>query len=365
MDNLHSIIRDNILEAMPSGLMIIEKTGRVEIANSSLCRILGISREIILEKGSEILFLNNPENNDFNNVLLKVIQQEQVNYSSQVWYTRPDGEQRFLDITSSFFRNDLDKWRLVILVQDLTSLKNMHEREKEALQEKSNMENLLAESLNKLTMSIAHQIRNPIMTIGGFANMVLKQPDSPEKNRDYAGYILDSARRLESMAHYVMEYASVGSPKPERWPVISLVQPLCSKVSIRARQENAKLEIDLSQGLDLVVSADYKQMEKALEAVLENALEAGDTGGKIQNRVSISAYQKDSQVVVCISDQGRGITPENMPYIFDPFFTTKAVGAGMGLSIARRILIVNKGNIHVSCPEDKGTMVSIALPLLS
>lgn len=362
MENLQSIIRDNILEAMPSGLMIIEKKGQVEIVNSALCRILGISREMILEKGSEILFLENPENEDFNNVLLKVIQQEQINYRTQVWYSRPGGEKRFVDIISSFFRNDQDKWKLVILIQDLTSLQIMHEREKEALQEKSKMEKLLSESLNKLTMSIAHQIRNPIMSIGGFANMVLKQTDSSEKTRNYAGYILDSARRLESMAHLVTEYTSVGLPSLQQWPIGSLVQHLCSQMSIRAEKEHAELLLNLPEKVDLMVWADLEQIKKVLEAVLENAMEAGDSEGIIKNRIIISAREKDSRVELCISDQGRGITPENMPYIFDPFFTTKTVAAGMGLSIARRILIVNKGNIHVSCPEDRGTLVSIVLP---
>uniref|UniRef100_UPI0025C2E6D6 PAS domain S-box protein n=1 Tax=Desulfonatronospira sp. TaxID=1962951 RepID=UPI0025C2E6D6 len=272
MNNLQSIIRDSILEAMPSGLMIIEKKGQVEIANSALSRILGISREMLLEKGSEILFLENPENNDFNDVLLKVIQHEQVNYRSQVWYSRPDGVQRYVDIISSFFKNDQDEWRLVILIQDLTSLKNMHEREKEALQEKSDMENLLAESLNKLTMSIAHQIRNPIMSIGGFANLVLRQPGSSEKARDYVGYILESAGRLESMAHYVMEYASVRLPKPQQWPIESLVQPLCSQMSIRAEKEHAELLLNLPEKVDLMVWADLEQIKKVLEAVLENAM---------------------------------------------------------------------------------------------
>ena len=362
MNNLQSIIRDSILEAMPSGLMIIEEKGQVEIVNSALCKILGISREMLLEKGSEILFLENPENNDFNDVLLKVIQQEQVNYRSQVWYSRPDGEQRYLDIISSFFRNDQDEWKLIILIQDLTSLKNMHEREKEALQEKSDMENLLAESLNRLTMSIAHQIRNPIMSIGGFANLVLRQPGSSEKARDYVGYILESAGRLESMAHYVMEYASIRLPKPQQWPIESLVKPLCSQMSSRAEKEHAELLLNLPEKVDLMVWADLEQIKKVLEAVLENAMEAGDSEGIVKNRIIISAHKKNSRVELCISDQGRGITPENIPYIFDPFFTTKAVGVGMGLSIAKRILIVNKGNIHVSCPEDRGTLVSIALP---
>ncbi|WP_045215636.1 two-component system sensor histidine kinase NtrB [Desulfonatronovibrio magnus] len=362
MNNLQSIISDNILEAMPSGVMIIEKKGQVEIANSALCRILGISREVLLEKGSEILFLDNPENNDFNDVLLKVIQQEQVNYRSQVWYSRPDGKQRYVDIISSFFRNDQDEWRLVILIQDLTSLKNMHDREKDALQEKNNLEKLLAESLNKLTLSIAHQIRNPIMAIGGFANLVLKQPGSSEKTRDYVGYILESAGRLESMAHYVMEYASVSLPEPQHWSVESLVKPLCSEMSLRAEKEHAELLLNVPEKTNLMVWADMQQIKKVLEAVLENAIEAGDSEGIIRNRIIISAHHKDSQVVLCISDQGRGITSESMPYIFDPFFTTKAVGAGMGLSIAKRILIVNKGVIDISSPEDKGTLVTISLP---
>jgi PAS domain S-box-containing protein len=362
MSDLQDIIRNNILESMPCGLMVVAEWGSIQVANSTLCEILGYPRELILDKGFEVLFTENKDNDEFNDVLLNVIQKGHVNHRRQVWYTRPDKDRRYLEIISSFLRDEHNEWGLVTLVQDLTDLKLLHEREKNALEEKRVVELQRAESLRNLALSVAHQIRNPIMSIGGFINLAKKNFDNQDKALIYLGYVLESAERLQNMAAAVGMYASIGKPKFREILPESFIIPACEGIRSRAEHMGIYFEIRQDTLPEKPVLDEPGQMIKAVEAVLENALDACDDREKTGNTVSINVRRKGDRMITTISDEGQGIAHNVVPYVFDPFFTTRADRAGMGLTIARQILNVNRGDITISNSGRKGATVSIGLP---
>jgi PAS domain S-box-containing protein len=361
MNTLEDIIRENILESMPSGLIVIGEKKRVHVVNPALCEILGYPREYFLNQDSVTLSFDKPENDAFKDVILDVVQNEHVHHRRQVWYVRPDGENRYLEVISSFLRQDTKNWGLVVLVQDLTDLQRMHEREKTALEDKSLLERQRAESLNNLAQSIAHQIRNPVMSIGGFTNLALKHLDNAEKTTAYLRQVLESAERLQEMTQAVREYVSLAPPRPRQVTLASFVLPAAERIRVKARQTGTTVHLSLDGNMDLPVQVDPDQLGKAMDAFLENALEACD--GKMPSKgLRIDAAEDDGQVVLEISDRGHGIAGDILPYVCDPFFTTKAVGSGMGLTIASRIVSENKGSLDISSLEDAGTTVTLRLP---
>ncbi len=105
---------------------------------------------------------------------------------------------------------------------------------------------------------------------------------------------------------------------------------------------------------------DYSHFIQAINAILTNSLEsfAGQEG-----RIEILAKKEHQLLIVEISDSGAGIKDEDLPFIFDPFFTTKAIGVGMGLCKAQRIIAEYHGKIHVESETGTGTKVSITIPM--
>lgn len=250
------------------------------------------------------------------------------------------------------------------LIQNLENLlqrlKVMHKREKAALEEKSIMEHQRAQSLNKLALSVAHQIRNPIMTIGGFVQLARKHQDKPEKISNYLDYILDSARRLQSMAGSVDQFASMGNPDPGETSLASFILPACEGVQAKALETETSLDIVLPDNLDQKVRGDPGQLKTAVEAVLENALEAGREAGN-RNIVTIRAERVQDRTRLAFIDEGPGIPGDVLPYVLDPFFTTRADKAGMGLTIAHRIAGLNMGSLEIHSSPGNGVTVTISL----
>ncbi|WP_028573281.1 two-component system sensor histidine kinase NtrB [Desulfonatronum lacustre] len=353
---------ENVLESMPAGLMIVGKEGRVFQVNALLAAILGFSKDTLLEQGWSVLFIGHPENNEFNDAILDVIQEARVRESREVWYARPDGQWFFLKITSSFLRFGGDDWRLVVLVQDLTELHLMHQREKAALEEKRLAEQQRADSLNNLALSIAHQIRNPIMTIGGFAGLAAKHTDNPDKVAEYLRSVMESAQRLERMAAAVREYVSIVPGTLERLAVQDVLLGAVQRVRECAAHPERILEASDSLSPDWTIQADSGQVAAALDAILENAFESYGGAPDQDKIVTIEARANEDALVVLVVDKGRGISEQDTPFVRDPFFTTKAVGTGMGLAVAQRIMALHGGNLEITSSPGKGARVAMIFP---
>ncbi|WP_158269799.1 nitrogen regulation protein NR(II) [Desulfonatronum sp. SC1] len=353
---------ENVLESMPAGLMIVGKEGRVFQVNALLAAILGFSRDTLLEQGWSVLFIDHPENNDFNDAILDVIQEGRVRQSREVWYARPDGQRFFLKITSSFLRFGGDDWRLVVLVEDMTEFRQMHQREKAALEEKRLAEQQRADSLNNLALSIAHQIRNPIMTIGGFAGLAAKHTDKPEKVAEYLRSVMESAQRLERMAAAVREYVSITPGTFQRLGVQDLLRETVRRVGNNAAHPGRVLQIARSPSPDWAIFADPGLAALALDAVVENAFEASDGMSPGDGNVIIEARETADMIEVRVTDAGRGIPEQDLSFVRDPFFTTKAVGAGMGLAVAQRVMTLHGGDLKITTSPGNGTRVGLFFP---
>lgn len=352
----------NVLESMPSGLMIVGRGGEVFQVNSTLASMLGFSRETMLQQGWGVLFIDHPDNSGFNDVILDVIQMERVRESREVWYARPDGERFFLKITSSMLRFGEDDWRLVVLVDDMTDLHLMHQREKAALEQKRLAEQQRADSLNNLALSIAHQIRNPIMTIGGFAGLAAKHGDDPDKVTEYLRTVMESAQRLERMASSVREYVSIGPGRPRRLVVLDMLREAARRAGDAITRPGQSLRLSGVISPDWTILADPAQASLALDAVVENGLEAAGRGSRQGTPVTIEARETGEMIEVRVTDSGQGISEQNIPFVRDPFFTTKAVGAGMGLAVAQRVMTLHGGDLKIASSPGTGTQVSLLFP---
>lgn len=208
------------------------------------------------------------------------------------------------------------------------------------------------------------------MTIGGFLDLALRRGDDQKKVALYLNLAMDAAKRLESMAGAVGRYAAVGRPRIETFDLCGLLREAMHTLDQKAAGLGKTIAWSMEL-TDISLQGDPAQLGAALSAVLENALEAShgapdaakDITADNAIPIALSLCVADAQAILRVRDHGRGIPAKDLPHVCEPFFTTKAVGAGMGLSLAKRILQEHRGRLDIVSQEGRGTTVTLTLPL--
>lgn len=355
--DLSPLIVRSIIDSMALGLMVIDPKGRIVVANQALSGILNIPRSELLSKGWGQLFIDSESNIEFNQVFIDVVWNEIQNLQRTVAYFTPEGDRRVLNVTSSFLSAQGELEGVVLLMEDVTETIQLHEREKQMLGAMNRLQTERTQGLNKLALSVAHQIRNPMMTIGGFASLMLKTNDRSELDVEHLGIIRQELHKLERMVRAVVEYASI--PAVEKQPVSlgALLDKAVGRVHARISEGGTALDVhaDCPQ---CTIPADAGMLVRALEELLLNSLEAGSS----EVAVTMQRGGAEEHAIVRIADRGEGIKEEYLPFVFDPFFTTRGQKVGMGLSLAQRILQEHQGAIELESDFGKGTTVTLHLP---
>ena len=214
-------------------------------------------------------------------------------------------------------------------------------------------------TLGELATGLAHEIRNPLAGIAGVIEIVSRDlpPGSPARS-----VIKDAKEEALQINRILTDLLETARPKPPQFRV----SDICSTVEhavMFARQQaiTKRIMIELEIDGDIPpVEHDPNQINQVLLNLLLNAIQSMDKPGAIHVLVQ---HDDDDAVRITVADQGKGITPENLPNIFRPFFTTKGHGTGLGLSLARRIVEAHGGRIEVASEVGKGTRFLIDLPI--
>ena len=291
-------------------------------------------------------------------MILDVIQEKKVNLHRRVRYVQPGGRTLQLSITGSFLREKEQIAGIVLILHDVTELQLLHDREKQVLREKHRLERERAEGLTRLAMAIAHQIRNPVMSIGGFAVRILSKIDENSSIVAYLKNILSDARRLEAIVKVVSEYTRVPTAKPVPVSISDIFEKEMARLQVKTVELSKRVK--WSMALSTVeFPVDPVLFRKAVYEVLLNAVEFF---GSDEGSVEIFLLEEDNGLLIEVVDNGVGIAEKDMPYVFDPFFTTKAVGVGMGLCLVRRIVGEHGGDVRIDSEPGKGTKVIMRFP---
>jgi len=213
-------------------------------------------------------------------------------------------------------------------------------------------------AMANLVQGVAHEIRNPIMTIGGFAKRMRPEVEGNDRLKKYVDIILDETARLDRLVEEVHDFASAQSadlrlsdPKEALDPVEERFRPL-------ARAQKVDFLSDVPGSLPKI-NMDVPQMVRALSHLMENALEAMPQGGSLSLRVVLNG----DHLRIDIQDSGCGIPQDQLESIYDPFVTSKTRGAGIGLTMVHKIVLNHHGEITIRSEVNKGTLVSIQVPV--
>jgi len=203
---------------------------------------------------------------------------------------------------------------------------------------------------------VAHEIKNALTSIGGFARFIERRPEDPRRVQEEARIILKVATRLERMVRETMDYSRPMTITPEVQSLNVLVADVMVTVTAKA-PEAIKLEVDLDPAAPKV-PLDANYLADVVTNLIQNAVEAVGAGGQVW--VETRPYEGGAALVV--RDTGPGIPPDQQKRIFEPFFTTKKHGNGLGLAICRQIVRSHGGEIRFTSEPGRGTTFTVTLP---
>jgi len=230
------------------------------------------------------------------------------------------------------------------------------------LRERKRMEETLLQNerlavLGGMAAHVSHEIKNPLMLIGGFARQVLKDiSGDPEKNQQKLQIIVDEIRRLEDFLVEVGSYAKFSEPQLQPGDLNALIKEICQRLEPNLHEAGIKLRLELDPDLPQV-QFDQVHMRQVILNVAKNGVEAMSPGGTL----SITSAREMGRVLVQIADSGEGIPAEVRDKIFQPFYSSKPKGSGLGLAISQKIMVAHHGEITIESEPHQGTRVTLSL----
>lgn len=214
-------------------------------------------------------------------------------------------------------------------------------------------------SLGILAGGIAHEIRNPLVALKTFSQLLPERFADDKFRSDYLKVVIPEIDRINHLIEQLLVFAKPRPPRMEEFDLISVIESTILLVSNQEKFRNINIQTNFnSKGIK--IRADSEKIKQALLNLLFNAAEAIDKKGGV---INISVSENEGKSIIEIMDNGSGISSENINKIFDPLFTTKPYGTGLGLSIVNEIIAQHNGRIYIESQDGQGTRVIIYLPL--
>jgi PAS domain S-box-containing protein len=338
------------VENTNEAFVTIDQQQKVLFFNKAAEKIFGYSREEVLGRDLDVI-MSPSCSRDHHRAVARYIETgvpRRIGHHTEIMAVRKNGETFPADISFSISHAEGALY-FTATVRDITETK--------ALRERINRSERLA-ALGQVVAEISHEIKNPLMMIGGFARQLAKE-SRDEKSLIKLNIIVSEVQRLENLVKEMREFYLPRALERKPFDINALLKQVhefikedCEKRGIRQEYKTDREAI--------VVEGDRARMEQVLLNLAKNAMESMEQGG----RISFASGLKQGAVEISISDKGVGIPQEEQEKVFSPFYTTKKQGTGLGLSICKRIIEDHPGaSLSFTSEKDKGSMFVIAMPV--
>ncbi|KUG27923.1 sensor histidine kinase [hydrocarbon metagenome] len=361
----HSGYFHDLLDSFALGVVILNARGRVYAANTAAAALLGHSREELISDPAVAadVFRRTDDPKALRRYLREALRREHPGEARRLRYRTVDGKSLHLSLTISHLVENEKIFGVMLQITDVTEIIALHERERHIMDEKYRVERERVESLRALSSAVAHQLRNPAMSIGGLSGLLLKKcpPDDPA--RPFLQAILEESKRLETIVAAVGEATLPLSPRTSCFSLWNLAASRLAHVRALAAERGLSAVWNLA-GQDGRLCLDGTLLGQALDEVLLNAAEASLDEGRVDVLLAPQpgAGGHAGSATITVRDRGPGIAADIAPYLFDPFFTTKSVGVGMGLCRAKRVMAALDGEIRVENHPEGGVVAILSVP---
>lgn len=342
---------DYLLESSDSGIVTLDREGRVLSINDSCSEIFELSKEDFIASTYRELFAGQPQ---LTEVIEKVLfEKENLPYSELV-LTLNNGSKTTVgyavSTVSDSHQQPIGASIIFSNINEITQLRNELAIKKQLA------------ALGEMSGGLAHQLRNSMGAISGFCRLLKNQVSEASSENEYLTDLLNETKETEELIERFLNFARPLEYRPES----SLLSELFKEIESTLRPQIKQKKISLcfgpvaSGGREAKIEIDTLLIKQALINIIENAINACDETVGI---VAIEAKLSDNEAVIIVTDNGSGILSEHLQSIFTPFFSLKPSGTGLGLPLAAKIVNLHGGQIKVSSTAGRGSRFEICLPL--
>jgi len=243
------------------------------------------------------------------------------------------------------------------LEEDKDHLENAYRELADAQDKLVRSERLVA--MGRMAAHVAHEIRNPLVNIGGFAKAICRRPDIPRETIiRYANIITSEVRRLENILARVMDFTKPPHPLMRECRFAPIVHDTITQLRNRVEEQSIRIVTNLCEEKSPLY-LDPDQIKQVLLNLFQNALDVMKADDVLE-----VATRYEKEVFVCtVRNTGAPIHPEDLGNLFEPFFSTKPGGTGLGLTVSQKIIQDHGGDITVRSDREHGTQFIFTMPL--
>ena len=335
---------NSLLENMKEAVFVIDKNSRITLFNNSARELFEIKKDnLVGEKISELQDCNI-------SFILDMITDQQTFRSIEKILTISNAVKYLtINITPNYdFMKNLESYTIV--AKDITEAKKLEEQRKRD-------EKLVA--MGELASGVAHEIRNPINSIGMIAQRLAKEFAPSEGKEEYAtitNLLKDEVNRINKIITQFLQYAKPIQLQKTSVDLGEFFRDIYQLFTDQAKQK--QIDFIVNGDEKSIANIDPELIKQTLLNVIQNAFDAVKASGKVE----INYFREYNNIVISVSDNGSGIPVENQSKIFDLYFTSKTDGNGLGLSISQKIISQHKGSIEFTS-SNLGTTFKIILPI--
>ena len=342
IQDLETYTRD-VVESLPDALVTLDGNGDVMSMNAKASELFGVAEADA--RGRPLSHLVGPARCD---VGQRIESGEEFNEHPTSCSALGD-EEIPVRVSAAQLRNrDGTRIGTVMLIRD--------QREIQTMEEQLERSRRLA-SLGRMAAGIAHEIRNPLGTLRGFAQYFGNRADDDPTAGEYSRLMVEEIDRLNRAIGALLQFARPRDPEFQVIPLKHLFERVKTLTAPDVAAAGTKLEQELSDH-DLTVLGDSDLLLQALLNLVHNSVSATPAGGA----VTLSAERTADTVRIAVDDTGCGLSPKEREQMFEPFYTTRKAGTGLGLAVVHQIIEQHGGHIEVESIQGRGTRVTLVLP---
>lgn len=352
-------IYEDLIDSIEDGIVVFDPGWAIIVFNQMSERILGLSKSKAIQAGGEEVLCNNGH---ILEQVKKTSSTGQVFADHDSYVIKKTGEIMQVSlITSPVIGSDGHAEGTTLLIRDISRVKVLEEDIRRA--------DSLA-SLGILAAGLAHEIKNPLGGIRGAAQLLEMELEEKEDLTEYTSLIVRETDRVSGLIEELLDFAN---PKSLTLAEVNIHEVLNAVIALFSRSEEGK-NVNYATEYDPSIPSligDNEKLGQVILNIVKNACEAMDGKGTltIVTRIASDYHLHESKgartkmMALDISDEGEGISEEDMKMLFTPFFTKKRGGTGLGLALSHRIIREHEGSIKVKSKEGEGTTFSLLLPL--
>ncbi|WHZ01327.1 PAS domain S-box protein [Neobacillus sp. YX16] len=349
-EHLKESIKDNtdIRFALDQSTIVAftDAKGIITSVNDKFCEISKYNREEIIGKDHAILNSGHHPKLFFKD-LWKTIGEGKV-WKGEIRNKAKDGTFYWVDTTIVPFLSEKGKpYQYLAIRNDIT--------ERKKTEEVLHRQDKLA-AVGQLAAGVAHEIRNPLTSMKGYAEFLTLDEQDPER-LEFMNIILDEIERVNTIVEDFMVLAKPKMVELEEKNVVPVIKNVVSLLEFEARKKHVKLTFDCPHEI-IQIECDENRLKQVFLNFIKNGIEAMPNGGELHVKTMIH----DNNVQISIQDTGVGIPKEKLKQLGEPFYTTKKNGNGLGLMVSFKIIENHNGKVFVESEPNKGTTFNILLP---